>query len=774
MNLISPRLLYFRRTLMLVGLSCLLSLSVRAANSVSYYGITWTFSADRTTGSFANGEPWVVGPVTITNINPNPSQSEYYVQHGSMINPIPNTNFGFDSNPKVAGLQYDPAKNVALSFPFTLQSGNVLVSAKSQAYYPTWLKTVCALTVLSSPPPSGSFRPGVFGADRTVRWNVSQLNWSVLKNYAAVPSTPARAAILAQIPALPWFEWSPNYSGNELQPDDNTHDGPMLADGHWRIYGRDTAIKFGEIALWLNTNQSQADKQVIAIQMVQNGIDIYEYVKNGGGFYHDGGHKCGRKLPLVIAAMMLGDSSLKAMAGNPNVFQEDQQIWYVNQADVGRAVWMPQPGEAWYGREFLQYRQEDVGTPEWGIRHRYEPIQDNRSWSATYRGTVGDGMMGSWFAAYLMGAQSTWNHPAVFGYMERYKALTGYSGSNFFREMWTAHKSGGTIIPPPITAVSPVITPSSGYFDSPQSVTISTTTPSATIRYTLNGSTPGTTSAAYTGPIAVSSTKTVKAITYASGMDPSGVTTAQLNFSASPPSFSPAPGGFSESQSIALSSGTQGVTIRYTTDGSAPTSSSPVYTNPISVTATTTIKAIAIKEGIETSPVSSGFYAIGGLVGSQTWTSAGFAARTTTFTYGFDMIANANNIDGVVGLGGVSPVVGYDQLACAVRFNSNGTIDARNGGGYAALANLPYSVGNVYSVRMIVDPVAKTYSVTVSVNGGEAVVIGLNYLFRTEQATLSSFNTMALYAYVGSQTVAQYGLMANPPSQPQGLRIQGQ
>jgi hypothetical protein len=690
-----------------------------------------------------------------------------------MINPVPNTNFGFDSNPAVAPLQYDATKNVALSFPFTLSPGDVLVSAKSQTYYPTWLKTICALTVLSSPPPSGSFRPGIFGTDRTVKWNVSQLNWSVLKNYAATPSTPSRASIAAQILPLPWFEWSPNWNGNSLQADDNTTDLPFVDGTHYRVYGRETAAKFGRIALWLNTNQPLADKQAIAIQMVQNGIDIYEYVQHGGGYYHDGGHKCGRKLPLVLAAMMLNDPDLKTMAGNPDIFQEDTQVWIVNQSDVGRVLWVAPPGDSWYGREFLQYRQEDVGTAEWGIRHRWEPFSDNRSWSATYRSVVGVGMMGPWLAAYLMGAQSVWNHPAAFAYMERYHPLGG-DGETFTAEMYAAHKAGGTIIPPSQSAANPTITPASGYFDSPQSVAISTSTPSATIRYTLNGATPSTSDPVYAGPITVTSTQTIKAITYATGIDPSGVTTAELTFSAKPPSFSPSPGGFSVAQSVSLTSETSGATIRYTTDGSDPSTSSPVYTNPISVTATTTIKAIAIKAGIEPSPITTGAYAIGAFVGSQQWISIGYPPQTTSFTYGFNMTPSATNVDALVGLGGINPVTAYDQLACVVRFNSSGKIDARNGGAYAAVTDFPYSVGGVYTVRIKVDPVAKTYEATVSVNGGVPVVIARNYSFRTEQATLSTFNTMALFAFSGSHTVSSYGLDSATPSKPQGLRVSEQ
>ena len=41
-------------------------LRVFSATSVSQFGVTWSFSQDRPVGQFANGDWWVVGPVTIT------------------------------------------------------------------------------------------------------------------------------------------------------------------------------------------------------------------------------------------------------------------------------------------------------------------------------------------------------------------------------------------------------------------------------------------------------------------------------------------------------------------------------------------------------------------------------------------------------------------------------------------------------------------------------------------------------------------------------------
>lgn len=722
-----------------------------AARSVSYYGITWYFAGDHEVGSFVNGEPYVIGPVTITNIDPNPTQSVDGVQHGSMINPVPNRTFGFDSHPAVSStIFYEAAKNVALSFPIQLKQGDVLVSARSQYEYPTWLRTVCALTVLSAPPPAGSFRPSIFGTDRTVKWNESQVNWSVLKNYPATPSTPSRATIAAQVPPLPWFEWASIWSGNLLQPRDNTADGN-------KQYGRETAMKFGNVALWLNTNQPLADKRQIALQIIQNGIDIHSYVKHGGGYYHDGGHKCGRKLPMVIAAMMLNDPEIRTMAANPDIFQEDTQTFIVSQSDVGRQL---APGAE-------QYVQGDVGMGEWGIRHRYEPIQDNRNLGAIYRTVVGPGMMPCWVAAHLMGAHQTWNHPAAFAYMHRYNGIFG-AGNNFSQEMYNAYQNN--VVAPGIPVMTPVISPAGGGYDGPQTVSITCATDSATIHYTTDGSDPSPASPVYGVPFTVSTNTTVKAMARKSGLADSGISVAGFTIRSTPPTFSPVPGAFQNPQSVSLSTSESGAVIRYTTDGSQPGESSLVYSSPISVNSTTTIKAVTIKPNGVISGVASGTYVIGAAIGSPSFVTAGFDTRTTTFTYTFDVVPSGSNIDAVVGFAGVNPVTDFSELACTIRFSTTGRIDVRNGSIYAASADVSYSPGVIYSFKATIDPQAKKYSVTVSADGGPAILIAENFAFRTEQAGLSQFRSMAIYAVAGSHSVSNYVLV---PDRPRGLRRVG-
>jgi Chitobiase/beta-hexosaminidase C-terminal domain len=76
------------------------------------------------------------------------------------------------------------------------------------------------------------------------------------------------------------------------------------------------------------------------------------------------------------------------------------------------------------------------------------------------------------------------------------------------------------------------------------------------------------------------------------------------------PTFSPAAGTYSTTQSVTIADATSGAAIHYTTDGTTPTATSPTYTTAITVAATTTIKAIGTKSGSTTSTVASATYTI--------------------------------------------------------------------------------------------------------------------------------------------------------------------
>ena len=83
-------------------------------------------------------------------------------------------------------------------------------------------------------------------------------------------------------------------------------------------------------------------------------------------------------------------------------------------------------------------------------------------------------------------------------------------------------------------AEMPVFDPPAGTYFSSVSVTITSTTAGAAIRYTTDGTDPtATTGTLYSGPVSISSTTTLKAIAYAGGYEPSLVNTADYTITSS-------------------------------------------------------------------------------------------------------------------------------------------------------------------------------------------------------------------------------------------------
>ena len=148
------------------------------------------------------------------------------------------------------------------------------------------------------------------------------------------------------------------------------------------------------------------------------------------------------------------------------------------------------------------------------------------------------------------------------------------------------------------TVATPTISPASGstfYVDS-TNVTLVCATAGATIRYTLDGSEPTESSTAYSAPFALTTEATVKAKAFKTGYAESLTASATIAVKgrvATPVASPAAMTFFDVPTSVTLSCATAGATIRYTTDGSAPTASSPEYSSVISISDTTTINAKA-------------------------------------------------------------------------------------------------------------------------------------------------------------------------------------
>ena len=258
------------------------------------------------------------------------------------------------------------------------------------------------------------------------------------------------------------------------------------------------------------------------------------------------------------------------------------------------------------------------------------------------------------------------------------------------------------------------------------------TSDGATIYYTTDGSTPTTSSTAYTAPITVNSNVTytvlaIKAFTVGSKnyQVTSDLLECQYEFGLEPPTFSPEAGSYTaNSLDVTLSSTTAGATIYYTTDGTTPSSSSTAYTGPITLTHTTTVKAIAVYNSYTSEVASAKFTLIKGTtttIWSENWTgetkdtqpasvTSGGGTGTATYSY-----SGSSSLKAEALAAGASPEL----------------LIAKGGGSFTATINLPSGVKSPLTLKFLQN-YART---TVSTSTTGASVGTLSWTEATKQAT---------------------------------------
>jgi hypothetical protein len=187
------------------------------------------------------------------------------------------------------------------------------------------------------------------------------------------------------------------------------------------------------------------------------------------------------------------------------------------------------------------------------------------------------------------------------------------------------------------TTATPLFSPAGQSFATTISVTITDTTAGATIYYTTDGTTPTSASTKYTGAITVSSSETITAIATATGLinsQPASQTYTSTTQTAAP-TFNPPAGSYAGTQSVTLSDTTAASKIYFTSDGSTPApgaGTTQLYSAPISIAETSTIKAIATST-LTSSPVASAAYTIGPAAPTINFPNGFAAAQGTTMTF---------------------------------------------------------------------------------------------------------------------------------------------
>ncbi len=272
----------------------------------------------------------------------------------------------------------------------------------------------------------------------------------------------------------------------------------------------------------------------------------------------------------------------------------------------------------------------------------------------------------------------------------RYMVGNGPSASKNFTISGTDLTDDVTLTAPTNYELS--LSPDNGYFDSDEVSPVSGTLAEITIYVRLKA---GLEVGNYSGNVTITSGDITKTIALSGTVDALPV--------AATPTFSPVAGTYMTEQSVTISCETANAAIYYTLDGSDPTENSTLYSAPITVSETTTIKAIAIASGYDNSTIAEATYTINEVITiaeARALENNAYACVEGTVifidgrniyiqdeTAGIDLYLNANTVPSALAIG--DNVRAYGKHAV---YNGLVELSGINGGNANAFAIL--SSGN--------------------------------------------------------------------------------
>jgi hypothetical protein len=687
--------------------ACLAAPPLHAATQVSRHEITWTFDRDYETGQFVNGDWWVVGPVTIVSVSPDPRgaypdedvnygsnqfgdaalQDDGRMRNGSMVVLQEDREQGYDSRV----LYYDPA--LSISFPYDLTTNRSLISSTSLKtnknnpnfvdghFEDSWavLESAAVLTCLAQAPPVDAFRPPYGGTDKPI-YRTSQLRRDLLTQASLTPvsSTPDFARYERYFERV-WPDHMLNWVQGRISPLENM-------PGYGREYARLTSI--ASLMLLLDVPEEQ--KETLLVRFVQLGIDLNGIRENGGSWPGAGGIWSGRKWPIVLASLLLDDPAMLPDVSSTSVlFAEDQQTYF---------------GQAYNGATSL-YQMIDHHGPVPPYEEKNPSTwtsTDNRSES--YRTCcTSAAWVGTALAARHLRAMQAWNHDAFFTYCDRWMEEEGaaWYADGFVTDMWNAHRDQA---PPQAMATQNLkwVWNSGSWTDNPN--------PHASAGQPI----------AHAGAdqtVEDADDNDAESVTLdgSGSSDPDGTIVSYL--------WTDASGQIATgvSPTVSLSVGTHLITLTVLDNDGVSSSNDVVIT----------VRPYAEPGTLTGDPVN--------------WQSQGVDSQTDVFVIEYDVTPNATPIDWVVGLSD-GPAFAFNDLGVITRFNPSGLLDVRNGGAYGNDNDVAYQSGQVYHFKVTVDISNHTYDAEVTWQNasGFAVttILATNYAFRSQQSSVAVLDTI--------------------------------
>ncbi|MBN2005857.1 MAG: hypothetical protein JXA21_21040 [Anaerolineae bacterium] len=347
-------------------------------NTLTQYGITWTFDRVYEYGQFANGDYWVLGPVTITRIEPDAivdyhnlgsgictgesagvnacvaAVSEQYpgydprctgVDRGTGDCTASSVENGWEVNPVVAGAQGFQSgcsggtldASLVPDLPYTSPTSGTVSIVK---IIPTGdarpcIKVAAVLTVVTEPPPGNGaavFRPPYVGTDKPYYY-VADLRTDLLPSYAPVGTPPSLDYIEERFRRLR-LDHKGGVLGRSLRPADAMDDyQPANAPD----------LTAGVLRFMLDTGE---DIMPALIQYVQAGIDRVYTILDGQTWPAGGGHQPAHLLPAAFTATLLDIAEVKDVLRAADFFHATTYL--ASQTAEGVQLWGENSSEAAY------------------------------------------------------------------------------------------------------------------------------------------------------------------------------------------------------------------------------------------------------------------------------------------------------------------------------------------------------------------------------------------------------------------------------------------
>ena len=406
-------------------------------DTITQYGIAWHLAEPAQVGQFVNGDYYVVGPVTVDAITPEPlyddqipaseigpretewrTDDQTFVRNGFMLNPPADTDSAYDS-----AIRNYFRPDLVQHLPVAMQPGDSLVSTISMLMsdeIPKMLanddspigrreegdsspvRVAAVLTCVEQPLPADTFRPAFVDVDKEY-YRAGDLRRDLLTDLDCPAPLPS-ASEFARYLERPWVNtgWFHFDAPEENMP----------------LYGREQARIVGIAGLMLLCDMPASDKEQLLIRLVQMGIDRWGMLEGGHtGWEAWGGHHSGVKFPIVLAGMLLGDSRMAAPSATyPDVdFQEDEQTGYDTSWTGADVVFL--------GHSGIKTSTGEPPRPQWGPYEHLHPSEwdDDNLTSESYRRCCSSfSWVGEALTLRMLHAEESWGHDAWFDYVDRW------------------------------------------------------------------------------------------------------------------------------------------------------------------------------------------------------------------------------------------------------------------------------------------------------------------------------------------------------------------